>query len=341
MELIRYLFGDLKKEYENFFEKYHPYEGEHGYLSTLERLVNQNPQVLRMERCGRSTENREIPIVALSNTRDEAAPKFLFTGLIHAREFIAGEVCLGILERMLQDYQKSNNNVLDRATFYFAPVLNPDGFSRNIERIKRGHRFGNLVRKNARDVDLNRNFPDHFDDRAWTNKFQRNSEYAGLHVLSEAESRCIADFVEKHPLTGAINFHSFSGVVLYPSWSSSKEDPTARKLAEQMCAAMPEQYTAVQGSYFMEYAINKALFPPIGNIATKIRHPTVEGTLDGWLYSLGVPSMLVEISQPSLSLALTSSLAAFNPPPSTVPFHVENCYRAAQQYMRDVLALER
>jgi hypothetical protein len=341
MDLIRYLFGDLKREYETFFEKYHPYDGEHGYLSTLERLANQNPECMQRLATGRSTENREIPIVALSNTKNEAAPKFLFTGLIHAREFIAGEVCLGILERMLQDYQKDNDDLLDHAIFYFAPVLNPDGFSRNIEIVKRGQRFGGLVRKNAREVDLNRNFPDHFEERAWTNKYRWNSEYAGSRALSEAESRCIADFVEKYPLAGAINFHSFSGVILYPQWSSRKEDPLAQKLAERMCAAMLEPYTAVQGSYFFEYFANKALFPGAGTIATKLRHPTVEGTLDGWLYSLGVPSVLVEISMPTMLLAQVSHLAAFNPPPSTIPFHVENCYRAARQYVQDVLELKK
>ncbi len=276
----------------------------------------------------------------LYQTQEESAPKFLFTGLIHAREFIAGEVCLGILERMLQEYQKGDNDILDKAIFYFAPVLNPDGFSKNIAIVKSGRYFDALVRKNAREVDLNRNFPDHFEDRAWTNKLQWLSEYAGPHVLSEAETRCIADFVEKHPLDGAINFHSFSGAILYPQWSGTEEDPTVRKLAERMCAAMPEPYTAVQGSSFLEYAINKAFFPPAGNLFIKLRHPTVEGTLDGWLYSLGIPSMLVEISQPPLPLALMSSLVAFNPPPSTVPFHIENCYRATVQYVNDIVELK-
>lgn len=59
-------------------------------------------------------------------------------------------------------------------------------------------------------LDLNRNFP-----AAWRQEYQQRG--AGPYPTSEPEVRAIVDFIAAHPnLTGAVTFHTYSGVILRP-----------------------------------------------------------------------------------------------------------------------------
>ncbi|MBR9683691.1 zinc carboxypeptidase, partial [Candidatus Woesearchaeota archaeon] len=331
--IVSYLFGSLKKEYSDFFDKYHPYEGSRGYLQILEFIAERNSDLVSIEEPGISTEGRQIPVVRLSSDHYNKPNKIMITGMIHGREFISGEVCLGILENMLCEQVAKVDNILADTEVYFLPVLNPDAFVQNIKKIKQGKRFGKLTRQNANGVDLNRNFGDNFAGRAWTNKHQLpiiGIEYAGEHAFSEKEPQFLKEFVQSHQINGAINLHSFTGAVLYPPFSTKKYNSDMEQIAQKMCQAMSKPYIAVQGSRFLEYS-TQWLSP----IITQIRHPTVEGTLDGWLYNQGIPSMVIEISQPALALAALSTLYAYNPPPSSISFHKHNCFQAAKAFIEE------
>lgn len=326
--IISYLRGELQEEYSDFFNKYHSLYGPHGYCEALANLQRQNPEIIQLSFPPASVQRRPIPIAKLSASRSSKAPAFLITGMIHAREFISGEVCLGVLESLISDY-RDGDKTLKEASWYFLPVINPDGFVRNVELIDAGKRFGSLQRKNMDGVDLNRNFDDNFAERAWTTKLRFSPEYAGTKTFSEPETQFLKEIVEEIRPRAVINFHSFSNAILYPPYSSPENDARMQLFASRMSEAMLKPYAVVQGSHFLEYSA--------GKLATKIRHPTIEGTFDGWLDNQGIPSMLLEISQPSLALAAISDLAGYNPPPSELGFHKQNCALAAKRFFKDIL----
>jgi murein tripeptide amidase MpaA len=59
-------------------------------------------------------------------------------------------------------------------------------------------------------LDLNRNFPAH-----WRQEHEQRG--AGPYPTSEPEVRAVVDFIAKHPnITGAVTFHTWSGVILRP-----------------------------------------------------------------------------------------------------------------------------
>jgi len=325
---ISWIGGRLKEEYEDFFTKYHPLYGANGYIQTLAAIKKRNPDLIHLEFPPASAEKRHIPIAKLSAQDSPDAPAFLVTGMIHAREFISGEVCLGVLESLIADYQ-NGSKLLEGATWYFLPVVNPDGFSHNVKHINEGKKFGYLQRKNIHGIDLNRNFADHFKQRPWTTKLTFSPEYAGLESFSEPETKFLQKLVNEIRPQAVINFHSFGNAILYPPWSSRENDEYMQLLALRMSAAMKKPYAVVQGSRFLEYAA--------GRLAAKIRRSTMEGTFDGWLYQQGIPSMAIEISKPLLALAAVSHLAGYNPPPSELEFHKENCSLAAKQFFKDIL----
>jgi len=67
-------------------------------------------------------------------------------------------------------------------------------------------------------LDLNRNFPFNWD----TNNKQQG---AGFYPLDRVESRTLAGFIVSHRnIVAAINFHTYSGVYLYPPAFKSKKD---------------------------------------------------------------------------------------------------------------------
>ena len=326
--VVSYVRGELQEDYSDFFNKYHSFYGPNGYCEALANLKRKNKDIVQISFPSASLQRRSIPIAKLSAKSRSNAPHFLVTGMIHAREFISGEVCLGVLESLIADY-RNGDKLLEEATWYFLPVVNPDGFVRNVELVDAGKRFGSLQRKNMNGVDLNRNFDDNFSQRSWTTKLSFSPEYAGTEPFSEPETRFLKKVVEEIQPKAVINFHSFSNAILYPPWSSQEKNEYMQLLALRMSAAMLKPYSAVQGSRFLEHTAGKA--------ATLIRHPTVEGTFDGWLYKKGTPSMLVEISKPSLALAAISHLAGYNPPPSELDFHKKNCALAAERFFKEML----
>lgn len=340
--------GSLRDDYADFFGKngYHRWDGPFGYAHALDGLAWAHPCCIDPFSEGKSTEGR--PILAARISADIRYPRpfaFLFTGMIHAREFIGGEACLYIAQHLLEDYNKGDmavRKILNCADVYVLPVLNPDSFVKNVDAVNEGKRFGWLLRKNPRGVDLNRNFDNNFNERAWTNKSTFlppfSDEYAGPHAFSEAESLAVRDFVLKRHLNkrthlamlATMNFHSASNVVLYQPGYSKRTYRIQQAFAQRIACEIG--YDAVQLSNFLEYSS--------GRFATWIRHQTVEGTLDGWLHQkCGISSFVVEIGDMNVPLLLASHLAGYNPPPKDIPVHADKCYRAARRMMSDALAM--
>ncbi|RHZ03114.1 hypothetical protein DYB35_012466, partial [Aphanomyces astaci] len=75
-----------------------------------------------------------------------------FQSLLHAREWTAGSSNLYALSSMLDAIANKDQTAADSYNLYFVPIVNIDGYdiSWNSNR---------LQRKNANEVDLNRNWP--------------------------------------------------------------------------------------------------------------------------------------------------------------------------------------
>ena len=82
------------------------------------------------------------------------SPKALFVGGIHGNEKVGVYMVLRLIEVLLNGYgdDRRVKNLVDQREIWFIPVLNPDGYVAS-------------RRKNARGVDLNRNFETAFSHR--------------------------------------------------------------------------------------------------------------------------------------------------------------------------------
>jgi predicted deacylase len=220
------------------------------------------------------------------------APPILLTALIHGSELIGS---LSLFDA-LQTLGRMRGPVLDEARLVVMPIVNPDALAANMDRLARGRIA--FQRRNARGVDLNRNFPTVGRARSWHpfagSSFRWSPYHRGPAPLSEPESSAVADLATRLRPRLALGFHSFGNLVLYP-WAHSRAPnprlPTYRRLGHAFVRA------ATSIPYRIRQAID--LYPTIGD-------------LDDWLDDrFGTLALTVEVG--ALDRRLLDPRRFFNP----------------------------
>ena len=140
--------------------------------------------------------------------------------------------------------------VARNARVFLVPTMNPDGFSAR-------------RRNNANSVDLNRDFPDQFNEPGMPDRFDaRQPETAAMMRFSESVNA-----------TAALNFHEGALVANYPydaisgtnrkaGYSKSPDDAAFRRLAKVYAHAHPTMATAANEE-FPEGITNGARWYPL------------------------------------------------------------------------------
>ncbi|MBF0371580.1 MAG: M20/M25/M40 family metallo-hydrolase [Magnetococcales bacterium] len=254
----------------------------------FEVLATERPDLIQIQSIGQSWEDREILLVTLTLdvTRAAEKPALLYTGTIHAREWIGIELGVAFARHVVQNLELDEElrQILTRATLYMIPCLNPDGFE-----LSRRHFSGwrKNCRKNAdgtMGVDLNRNFPIGFRSHGDSG----SNLYPGPEPFSEPETRAVRDFVESHPnLAIALDYHSH-GNVFFPAHNFRHEDSADTTDMNVFCANMAEEIRKVSGR---EYGIHQGK-PPASMISGSGRE---------YYHSRGMLASVVEVGSRNIS----------------------------------------
>lgn len=239
----------------------------------LELLKSRYGVILSGGVIGKSVEGRRIPAVRLGRGRHT----ILVCGALHAREYITTNYLMYFIEQYARAYTAHDsiggydvNRLLDYASFYIVPMVNPDGVNivqNGFESSANCDSLRNMLyrnykepvhrswKANARGVDLNRNF-----DYGWescpTDSMPASSGFKGFAALSEPESRALADFARRISPEAVLAFHT-QGKMLY----LSTPDVVARRIAERMIASTnfePQPIDDPYGSFqdFVDYNFN-------------------------------------------------------------------------------------
>ncbi len=195
----------------------------------LKEYRRQYPEIISAPlTIGTSIEGRAIIAVKISDnadTEETDEPEALYTALHHAREPQSLMCLLYFMETILKKYGKDPEitNVIDNRQLWFVPVINPDGYVYNESTNPAG---GGLWRKNRRrnpdgsyGVDLNRNYGYQWgiDDQG-SSPLTMDDNFRGTGPFSEPETIAIRDFVKQRRFAVALNYHSYSNLLLFP-WS--------------------------------------------------------------------------------------------------------------------------
>lgn len=220
--------ADQRAEEAETYNKYYNYD---ELTALLKSLSQKYPNIADLTSIGRSVESRELWVMRI--TRDPTAdvpgkPKLKYVGNMHGDETVSRQVLIYLVEYLLQRYGDDQRvtELVNNTDIYIMPSMNPDGFEKSVEGDCMGKDEG---RYNAKKIDLNRSFPDQFDD---------------IHVKAEdiPEGTAVMRWILENKFVLSGNLHGGTVVASYPyddsashktegTYSKSPDDSLFRYLA--------------------------------------------------------------------------------------------------------------
>lgn len=147
--------------YHNVEFKHYNYEAMKKYLKEL----NGNyANITRLYSIGTSVEDRELYVMEITKNPGKHSPEkpeVKYVGNMHGNEVVGKEMLLLLLRYLCENYgtDKRVTRIVETVRLHVLPSMNPDGY----EISEVGDGVTNAKgRANAKGVDLNRNFPDHY-----------------------------------------------------------------------------------------------------------------------------------------------------------------------------------
>ncbi len=279
----------MKKQYMSYKESL-------DFLYTMEKA---HPNLINIIKIGTTYEGRDIVLAKISKNVEHAdeKPAMLFTGSVHAREWIGHELALKFIEYITenQSIDPQLEKSLEESTIYMVPCLNPDGY----EYSRKHFSFWRKNRRPNHDgtigVDLNRNFSIGFVKQSSTS----SNVYGGEEPFSEAESSAIKAFVDTHDnITIALDYHS-QGNVFFPAHKFTHEAEIDGTDMNVLCANMNDEISKVTGR---KYGIHRGK-PPAHLISGSGRE---------YYYSKGIIAIVVEVGTKNIPDYMKSMSGSIN-----------------------------
>ena len=180
--------------------EYHNYA---ALTTALNDYATAYPAISRLYTLGQSVQGRELWAMLITDNPDEEEdePEFKYVSTMHGDEPVGTELCLYLIDVLLSDYGSDDRitDLVDETAIWIVPLMNPDGLELG-------------TRRNARGVDLNRNFPIYPTDFTGT-------YYDGEGLADggrEPETVDVMHWTVEHSFVLSANIHTGALVVNYP-----------------------------------------------------------------------------------------------------------------------------
>ncbi|CAL8464154.1 g3689 [Coccomyxa elongata] len=179
-----------------------------GLEAHMRGYVERCSAISRLFSIGRSVEGRDLWALEISNRPglEQAKPSFKYVANMHGDEPSGRQLLLALAEWLCANHAADERakRIVEDMHLFILPSMNPDGF----ERRQRG---------NARQVDLNRDFPD---------PFERGS--AGIVQPSgreQPETLALMTWIRSRHFVGSASLHEGALVANYP-WDGTADKGT-------------------------------------------------------------------------------------------------------------------
>ena len=190
------------------FDFYPDYD---AYVQMMEDFVVQYPDLCELMDLGTLDSGRKILMLHIGDniSESEDEPQVLYTSSMHGDELGGFPVLIQFIDHLLCQYDSDDQirRLVDEIDLYVSPLTNPDGMYRDDNAT-----IENPRRRNANNVDLNRNYPDPEDGDQPDNRPRQD------------ETIILMDFADAHDIDLACNIHSGAEVVNYP-WDTFEHLP--------------------------------------------------------------------------------------------------------------------
>ncbi|XP_058454656.1 carboxypeptidase D [Malaya genurostris] len=198
-------------EDESFLQNPH-YESNNELQDLLARLQKDHPSLVKIHNVGSSLEGRPLLAIEIrpniDRPRQLLMPMFKYVANMHGDETIGRELLIYLAQYLINNYDHDPEiaALINSTDIFLMPSMNPDGYHRakegNCESLP-----GYVGRHNAISVDLNRDFPDRFDDDR-TRHQRRNRR--------QPETVAIMNWILSNPFVLSANLHGGAVVASYP-----------------------------------------------------------------------------------------------------------------------------
>jgi g-D-glutamyl-meso-diaminopimelate peptidase len=240
--------------------------GEYGpelLAKELRRLTRKYP-FMTTGTIGRSVLGKPIPFLRMG-----AGPfRWHFNGSCHANEWITTALLMKYAEdyahacaRRLPFWGKKSKDLFSRCSLWIVPMVNPDGVElvqkgvtdknpmyQELLHWNRGSRRFHRWKANARGVDLNDQFPAHWEEERLRRAVMVPGprDFGGTGPLSEPEAAALAEFTERNDFHAVVALHT-QGEEIYWNYRND-EPPESRAWAERMAIASGYRAVYLEGS---------------------------------------------------------------------------------------------
>ncbi|KAH8280840.1 hypothetical protein KR054_000678, partial [Drosophila jambulina] len=243
------------------WKRYHPLESIYNWL---ESLAKKRPEVVSLLDLGASTQGLPIKGVRIAFGKENLTSVFVESG-IHAREWIAPATATYFIDQLLNSEDPAVQEMARSHNWLIFPSVNPDGYRYTFQ----GDR---MWRKNralfgiCRGVDLNRNFPFHWNVTGASGDPCRY-DYSGPSAGSEVETQRIVQFLEQNfqsqRIRTFISLHSYSQMIMFPYGHTPERVENYQDLKEigQLAA---QRIKDVSGRIYKSGSIYETIYPSSG-----------------------------------------------------------------------------
>lgn len=177
------------------------------------KLQSTYPELAKVSSIGKSVEGRELLIIQITENvaqKHLGRPSFKYVANMHGDESVGRQLLIYLAQYLLLNYGKSDRvtKLVNNIDIYLIPSLNPDGYEASQE--GNCNSFNDFRgRNNAKGIDLNRDFPDQFDNN-------RSNKDSYLYDGRQPETRAMIRWVINKQFVLSANLHGGAVVASYP-----------------------------------------------------------------------------------------------------------------------------
>ena len=208
---------------------------------------------------GNTVEGRPIYMVKISDNADidEPESELFLNAVHHGREPMSLSQLIYFMWHVIENYGSDSEitTLLNSTEIYIVPMVNPDGYQRNIATNPGG---GGMWRKNRKNngngiygVDINRNY-----DYSWglnnigSSPTTSSETYRGPSAFSEPETQAIRNFCNSHDFVASMDFHSYGNYCIFPYGTANPNNNPELSLFQSMGAYLTAENSFLYGNAY-------------------------------------------------------------------------------------------
>lgn len=212
-------------------------------------LMAAYPGLVASSNAGYSTEGRQLPVLMLGTGRT----KVFFCAAHHAGDYIASAYLMytaNIFARAAADQKKFGSydikKLLQACTVYIMPMVNPDGVALvqgGLKAMQYPEKIAAMTRvrpsyyeweANANGVDLNRQYPAHWEKSRAEVSTPASAAYKGAEPVSEPEVKAVINLCKKNVFRSAVSFYTKGETIAYADEDTDAKLPGAQAFAGRL-----------------------------------------------------------------------------------------------------------